>query len=65
MILCVWLFVGSTVLENQVRVELHAKGEPAPRYILHVIDRPGKNTGIKFAIFIVPQGRYVYASISY
>ncbi|KAG1677985.1 Methyltransferase-like protein 13 [Nymphon striatum] len=48
---------GNSVLNDQISVELHSVNNSIPRYILYIIDRPAKSNKLKFAIFVVPQGR--------
>ena len=33
------------------------------RYILHIVDAPRKSNKLKFAVFIVPQGRLVLTDL--
>lgn len=45
--------------DEALSMQLHRPGEEAPRYTVHIADRPpsSKSTAYKFAAFVVPQGR--------
>ena len=51
------MYFRSTQGEH-ISLDLYSEAENTPRYTLHVVDSNIK-TGNKFAIFIVPEGRYI------
>lgn len=58
----VGVYVGcSTRLEDQISLDLYSSPDSRfPRYTIHVVDGPKVlPPAKKFAIFIVPQGRWV------
>lgn len=46
--------------QEDVSLELKGPGSDRPKYSLFLVDRD-KPSSLKFAVFIVPQGRYVRA----
>ncbi|XP_037708168.1 eEF1A lysine and N-terminal methyltransferase homolog [Drosophila subpulchrella] len=44
---------------NEVIMDLHRPSEQAPRYTIHILDKPPARGLGKYAAFIVPQGREV------
>jgi len=56
------VFIGcSGRLEDQISLDLYSSSDSrSPRYTIHVVDGPRTlPLAKKFAIFIVPQGRFV------
>lgn len=59
-LVCSKLNHGSVAGCGEVCLDLFVPGEATPRYTVHVLDQPyAKETGRRFAAFIVPQGRQV------
>jgi hypothetical protein len=59
-LVCSKLNRGSVAGCGEVFLDLFVPGEATPRYTVHVLDQPcAKETGRRFAAFIVPQGRQV------
>ncbi|KAJ9601480.1 hypothetical protein L9F63_000363 [Diploptera punctata] len=55
---CSRLNRGSVAGHGEVFLDLYRPGERIPRYSIHVLDQPyAKESGRRFAAFIVPQGR--------
>jgi len=56
-----FIYIGcSSRLEDQISLDLYSSSDiRSPRYTIHVVDGPRvMPPAKKFAIFIVPQGRY-------
>ncbi len=52
------LFDGGDARQEEVALELRASGQEEPKYSLYLAQKSGHKKGqIKFAVFIVPQGR--------
>jgi hypothetical protein len=61
-VVCSKLSRGSVAGYGEVFLDLFRPGETTPRYTVHVLDQPyAKETGRRFAAFIVPQGRQVFS----
>jgi len=59
-LVCSKLNRGSVAGCGEVCLDLFVPGEATPRYTVHVLDQSyAKETGRRFASFIVPQGRQV------
>lgn len=59
-LVCSKLNHGNVAGYGEVCLDLFVPGEATPRYTVHVLDQPcAKETGRRFAAFIVPQGRQV------
>jgi hypothetical protein len=60
-LVCSKLNRGSVAGYGEVFLDLFRPGETNPRYTVHVLDQPyARETGRRFAAFIVPQGRQVF-----
>lgn len=58
---CSKLKRGSVAGYGEIFLDLFLPGEATPRYTIHVLDQPyARETGRRFAAFIVPQGRQVF-----
>ena len=51
------LFSGGDARQEDVSLELRAAGSEEPKYSLYVADNSEGKSQLKFAVFIVPQGR--------
>jgi hypothetical protein len=59
-LVCSKLNRGSVAGYGEVFLDLFVPGETTPRYTVNILDQPyAKETGRRFAAFIVPQGRQV------
>lgn len=62
-LVCSRLNRGSVAGHGEVFLDLFRPGETNPRYTVNVLDQPyAKETGRRFAAFIVPQGRQVFCT---
>ena len=53
------LFRGGDARREDVSLDLKTADSDSPKYSLFLVDRENKQSALKFAVFIVPQGRYV------
>lgn len=58
-LVCNGLHRGSIADMNEVSMDLFRPDEQIPRFTVHILDQRPKRGNGKFAIFIVPQGRWV------
>lgn len=47
---------------TQVSLDLMQPGDESPRYTLYIVDQKKCQAVNKYAVFIVPQGRYVFVN---
>lgn len=58
-LVCNGLQRGNIADMNEVSMDLFRPDDQIPRFTVHILDQRTKRGNGKFAIFIVPQGRYI------